>query len=122
MTLAYHERPVTDFTDEDLALLKQFRQAAGRAIADATFTVAQAAAAMGMSERTLYRKFLELTGKTPAAYLREFRLDHARELLETGAVRSVEAAAFAVGIEDVAYFARIFYKYYKRRASDLVQP
>ena len=89
---------------------------------DPTFTVAQAAHQLGLSERSFYRRFQELTGQTPYAYLRDHRLERARQLLETGGARSLEAVAFAVGIEDVAYFARIFYRRYRQRASDLLRP
>ena len=108
-------------SDEDLALLRKFRAMVGVALADPAFDVRQAAEPLGLSERSLYRKFKELTGLTPAAYLRELRLSHARELLEAGTVRSVDEAAFAVGFEDAPYFARVFYKRYGRRASDLLR-
>jgi AraC family transcriptional regulator, transcriptional activator FtrA len=45
-----------------------------------------------MSERTFLRRFGEMTGVTPAEWLLLARLDHARQLLETG----------GLGIEDVA--------------------
>lgn len=105
-------------SDEDLALLRRFRAIAGAALADPAFTVAQVAGPMGLSERSLYRKFKELTGLTPAAYLRTFRLERARELLETGTMRSLDEVSFAVGFEDTPYFARVFYKRYGQRASD----
>ncbi|WP_073104962.1 helix-turn-helix transcriptional regulator [Hymenobacter daecheongensis] len=114
--------PTTDPSDDDLALLRKFRQLAGRILAEPGFSVDDAAGLLGMSPRSLHRRFKELTGLTPAAYLREHRLYWAKELLETGAVRSVEAAAFAVGIEDAAYFARLFYRRYRLRASALLRP
>ncbi|RTQ45116.1 AraC family transcriptional regulator [Hymenobacter gummosus] len=113
---------MTEPNDDDQAMLRNFRQLAARAVPDPTFTVARAADLLDMSERSLYRRFRELTGQTPYAYLREHRLHHARQLLQEGAVRSVEEAAFAVGIEDVAYFARIFYRHFRQRASDLLHP
>lgn len=113
---------MTDFTDDDLVLLRKFRQLAGRILADPTISVDSAAGVLGMSQRSMYRKFKELTGLTPAAYLREHRLERAKELLETGAVRSVDEAAFAVGIEDTAYFARLFYQRFRQRPSHLLLP
>ena len=45
-------------------------------------TVADAADAVGMSERSFHRKFVSDTGMTPARYLERLRLDAARSLLE----------------------------------------
>jgi transcriptional regulator GlxA family with amidase domain len=111
-----------EYSDEELGLLRQFRQVAGLVMANPTITVANATKLIGLSERTLYRKCKELTGLTPATYLRLLRLDRARELLLTSEAPTVAQAAFAVGFEDTDYFARIFYRHYGQRASDLVQP
>jgi transcriptional regulator GlxA family with amidase domain len=110
----------TPLSDEDIKLLRQFRKLAGGAVADPGFTVGQALGQLGLSERSLHRKFKQLTGLTPAAYLRELRLERARELLLAGKAASVEAVALAVGFEDPYYFARIFHKRYGQRASDLL--
>ncbi|WP_159437379.1 helix-turn-helix domain-containing protein [Hymenobacter daecheongensis] len=105
-----------------MALLRQFRQLTAQAVPDPTFTVGQAAARMGLSERSLYRRFRELTGQTPYAYLREHRLTRAHELLQSGTARTLDEVAFAVGIEDVAYFARIFYRRFHQRPGALLRP
>ncbi|GAB2944652.1 hypothetical protein GCM10027048_06920 [Hymenobacter coalescens] len=111
-----------EYSDEELLLLRQFRQVAGQIMDNPQFTIAGATRLIGLSERTLYRKCKELTGLTPAVYLRLLRLDCARELLLSGRAATVAAAAFAVGYEDAAYFARVFYRHYRQRASELVQP
>jgi transcriptional regulator GlxA family with amidase domain len=100
----------------DHPLLRQFHVLATASLADPAFDVPRIAQLLGLSERTFYRKFRELTGLTPAAYLRGLRLEHARKLLETKAVKSVEDAALRVGFEDVAYFARVFYRRFGQRA------
>lgn len=57
--------------------------AAMQAGLDQPWTVARAAEAAGMSERTLLRRFREATGLAPAAWLIAARVDRAREVLET---------------------------------------
>lgn len=47
-------------------------------------TVAQLAARAQMSERTFARRFRAETGQSPGVWVRERRLDRARELLESG--------------------------------------
>lgn len=46
---------------------------------------------------------------TPVEYIHKLRMDRARLYLESGAMTVGEIAA-AVGIEDVAYFSRLFKK------------
>lgn len=88
------------------------------ALSDPAFTPARLAAALGVPERTLYRRFRALLGTTPGAYLRTLRLARARQLLEAHQVTSVAEVTFAVGFEDTAYFARVFYQQYGCRVSD----
>lgn len=62
---------------------------------------------LGLSPFTTIRQFKASTGKTPHAYLLEFRLEAAkRMLLRTSA--SVESIAKSVGFDDLAYFSRFF--------------
>lgn len=65
------------------------------------------AAGIGMSERTLERRFLAATGNKPRSYLQKLRIAEARRLLEDGA-RSIEHVANAVGYNDLQYFRTLF--------------
>lgn len=92
----------------DAELLGRLRTVAEAAVADEEFGPARLAAAAGLSERTLYRRLKELTGLTPAAFVREVRLLQARHLLETKAVTTVAEAAFAVGFANASHFGRVY--------------
>ncbi|MEU6850343.1 DJ-1/PfpI family protein [Actinacidiphila alni] len=76
---------------------------------DARFTshlaLAELAAASGLSERTLTRRFTASTGLTPLRYQHELRLERAEHLLSHGA--TVEAAAHAVGFADPRMLRRL---------------
>jgi transcriptional regulator GlxA family with amidase domain len=62
---------------------------------------------MCVSYRTLNRRFLETTGRSPLAYLHELRIERAKELLEcTEQVQ--EEITLAVGYEDLSSFRRLF--------------
>lgn len=65
------------------------------------------AAQVGMSARTLERRFHAATGNTPREYLQKLRIAEARRLLEDGA-RSIESVANAVGYNDLQYFRTLF--------------
>lgn len=62
---------------------------------------------MCVSYRTLNRRFLEITGHTPLAFMHELRIERAKELLEcTDQVQ--EEITLAIGYEDLSSFRRLF--------------
>ncbi|TDD62454.1 GlxA family transcriptional regulator, partial [Actinomadura rubrisoli] len=63
------------------------------------------AAASGVSERTLTRRFTAATGLTPLRYQQELRLERAEHLIGQGATH--EAAARAVGFTDARMLRRL---------------
>jgi AraC-like DNA-binding protein len=68
-----------------------------------TMPVAQLARDCGVSWRTLEKAFASFRGVTPVAYLRNRKLDGARQMLEQGA--SVREAATRYGFASVTTFA-----------------
>ena len=60
----------------------------------------------GYSERSFYRKFTEATGKTPAHFVEDLRLDAARTLLSKGL--SLKAIAGRVGLKSSARLGQAF--------------
>lgn len=62
---------------------------------------------MCVSYRTLNRRFLEITGHTPLAFMHELRIERAKELLEcTDQVQ--EEITLSIGYEDLSSFRRLF--------------
>ena len=78
-------------------------------IIDASYTrplpLADLAAAVGVSERTLTRRFTAATGLTPLRYQQELRLERAEHLIAQGA--TAESAARAVGFTDARMLRRL---------------
>lgn len=74
--------------------------------ADRALRIQSLAHAVGLSERQLQRRLREEAGKTPAAVLREYRLERAREYLLSGSC--VGDVAHAVGFRSHAYFTHCF--------------
>lgn len=70
-------------------------------------TLAEVAAALGMSRRRFTTLFREHTGRPWARYLEGLRIDHARRLLARRD-RPVVAVAFECGFRDVSTFHRAF--------------
>lgn len=67
----------------------------------------QMAAAVHMSPRTLQRKLKSLTGQTPAARLRDLRLEQARSRLAVED-RTVTEIGLECGFASAQYFSRVF--------------
>lgn len=61
----------------------------------------------GLSARNFARRFHRATGHAPLAYVQQVRIEHAKQMLETGAAAIDEISA-AVGYEDPSFFRRIF--------------
>lgn len=70
-------------------------------------TVTSLANRVGLSSRTLTRRFGAVVGVSPGVYQRRVRMQAARRMLETTSV-SVSEIMQAVGYEDAAAFGRIF--------------
>lgn len=70
-------------------------------------SVDQLAAQVAMSPSHFAHSFREISGVSPMRYLRDLRLDAARNLMLGGGMRAGDAAA-KVGFESAAHFAREF--------------
>lgn len=92
----------------DDAVLRVQRAIAGRP--EAASGVEALAAAVGLSSRSLARRFRAATGETVVECIQRLRVARARELLEAERL-SVEQVARRVGYEDVAFFRRLFRKH-----------
>lgn len=72
-------------------------------------TVSRLAVELRLSERTLLRRFVELTGAPPQDFILRRRVERARTLLTTTA-QSIKTIAHAVGYEDESSFRKAFRK------------
>jgi AraC-like DNA-binding protein len=73
---------------------------------DQRVTLAELAAAAGLSRFELVRRFREQTGVTPHAFQSNLRIDHARTLLAAG--EAPAAVAAACGFADQPHLTRVF--------------
>ena len=74
-------------------------------------TVAELARVASMSESNFYAAFKRSMGASPLAYLNNYRLSLAADML-TESSESVSEISFSVGITDPLYFSRLFGKTY----------
>lgn len=106
----------------DGALIDRAAQIIADNCADPDFTPACAAAALGVSPRTLQRRFRSL-GETPSRRLIDERLKQARAKLADGgaelAEKSVAEIAYDVGFSDLSHFYRAFRRKYGAAPGEL---
>ena len=74
-------------------------------------SMAELSEEMGVTESYMIRRFREETGTSPAAYLKDLRLEQAALLL-TSSHETIQMVGSRVGVPDANYFARIFKEKY----------
>lgn len=67
----------------------------------------QFASEMNVSKSTLYRKILSATGMSPCDFIRNIKINMAKQLLDKNK-SNISEVAFAVGFNDTKYFSRCF--------------
>ncbi len=88
------------------------------------FEVGDFTEAMGVSKSLLNKKLQSLTGQSTGQFVRNYRLNIARELIlknrETKNM-NVSEIAYEVGFNDPKYFTRCFTRHFNARPSDLLE-
>ncbi len=73
---------------------------------------------MAISERQLLRRLKAETGLTVQAYIQEFKLQKARQLLESQTYSTIAEVAYACGFNTPAYFSKVFEKRFGKRPGE----
>ena len=84
------------------------------------FTIEDLSYNLAISSRQLRRKIQKLTGFTPNQYIRKYKMNVARKLLETRSVYSVKELSYKLGFKSSAHFAKLFKNHFGRNPSDFV--
>jgi len=100
---AWQDVPLTSHHDEQILEAQQFLQ---DNLADPP-TMKALADRLGLSTRSLNRRFRNATGMTPLDYLASLRMSEARELLRHSNF-DVGEISWRVGLQDAGYFAARF--------------
>lgn len=85
-------------------------------------TVASIARATAASARSIFYHFKSSRGQSPMSFLKQVRLEHAREMLEgSGIGRSVTEIAIDCGFGNLGHFAGDYFKRFGERPSDTLK-
>ncbi|MBX2871316.1 MAG: response regulator, partial [Saprospiraceae bacterium] len=89
------------------AFLQKVKEVIENHYQDEDFALPQLCQKIGMSRSQLFRKMRALIGISPSAFIRDYRLDRAKILLQT-TDQNVSEVAFAVGYKNLAHFSKSF--------------
>mgnify|MGYP006267594873 CR=1 FL=1 len=109
-------------SQEDMAWLEQFEAYVKNNLGNDTLTVSFLATEFSLSESSLLRQVSRITGLTPSQYLKEVRLQAARELLEQRTYRTIAQVAAAVGYNNPRTFSRNFKERFGQSPSAYLRP
>lgn len=97
-------------SEKDISFLEDIANIIECNISNSNFGVEELAKEMGVSSSHFYRKLKQLTGQIPNAYLRNYRLQKAAELLASNKGYNVAEVMYQIGIESNSYFSTSFKK------------
>jgi DNA-binding response OmpR family regulator len=101
----------------DNSLIKKMQETIEKNLSEPEFGHAELADSIKMSQASLYRKVMALTGHSPGKFIQSYRLKRSLDLLKAN-YGSITDVAFAVGFSSSAYFTRCFKEKFGRLPSD----
>lgn len=104
-------------SQEDQTWLSEFEVFVQDNISNSLLSVPMLAEEFAMSESTLLRQLKRLTGLTPIQYLKESKLERARQFIETKTYNSISQVAYQIGYADAKSFSRAFKTRYGKSPS-----
>lgn len=99
------EKNTVPFMDRVMAIVE-------RNYMNSEFGVPEFCEQMGMSRSLLAKRLNEEVGQSTTQFIRNYRLDIARQILRKADQRNIAEIAFSVGFNDPKYFTRCFTKLY----------
>lgn len=88
-------------------------------ISNAEFSKEDFASAMNVSSSLLYKKIKSLTDQSPTDFIKTYRLNQAREMLETGHHNVTEISEMC-GFTSIGYFSTVFKKHYGKSPTEIL--
>ncbi|MCG2613360.1 response regulator [Terrimonas sp. NA20] len=119
-TISVEPKPLL-MTPKDEVFLKTVIQLVEERMVEPDFNIELVAEGMSMSRTTFYKKFKSLTAMTPVEFVRDFRLEKAKQYLEAGD-NNVSEVAYMTGFSNPNYFSTCFKEKYGRSPSEFIRP
>lgn len=91
-------------------LISRMRRIVEARLHEESFGVEELAKDLFISSPTLRRRLSEISSFSPSDFIRQCRLEKARQLAATGQYRTLSSLANAVGFNQTSYFSRLYQK------------
>ena len=101
------EETLTESHSREYAFLTRVREILEPNLSEEAFGIADLCVSLGMSRSQLYRKFAALTDSSVYHFIRNFRLDKARDLLRSTDLNVAEVA-YDTGFKNPSHFSRVY--------------
>ena len=105
----------------DLQWLKQLEAIVNKELSNSRFALNDLAKELNLSQRQMARKIKQISGLTTNLYLREIKLNKARQLLETGNYHTLTEIIQQIGFENTTHFANLFEKRFGKRPHEYLK-
>jgi AraC-like DNA-binding protein len=105
-------------TSRDEEFLKRVVKIVSDNMNEPAFNIEVTAAHLNMTHNTFYKKFKSLTGLTPVEFVRDTRLQRAKEYLESGGY-NISEVAYMTGFTNPKYFSTCFREKYNISPSSI---
>lgn len=107
-------------TSKDETFLKDVIRIVEDNMGNYDFNIDAVAEGMAMSRTTFYKKFKSLTNLTPVEFVRDMRLQRAKQYLDAGE-HTISEVAYIVGFNNPKYFSTCFREKYNVSPSEYVK-
>ncbi|MCB9283532.1 MAG: response regulator [Lewinellaceae bacterium] len=97
-----------DAGEDEATWLLRLEEAVKGNIGDLQFGVDRLAELVGMGRTRFYRRIRSVTGLSANEYIREIRLQTARDLLESGQISDLKTLCGQVGLRSAHYFSKLY--------------
>lgn len=98
-------------TNSNFYFLEKLKDYIASNLNNTQFGVEELANTMSMSRSNLHRKLKKANGKSVSSFIREYRLEQAKQILSEGKM-NVSEVSYTVGFNSTSYFNRSFSKYF----------
>lgn len=115
----FNRRPAAGPSAEKV-FVEKLMQALEENLAEEDFSVEKLSGMLNMGRRQLHRKIRALTGQSPSELISSMRLHRARQMLQDHS-GTVSEIAYAVGFNNLSYFAKIFREEFGQAPSQLLK-
>ena len=102
-------------SETDMKWLEKVEKIVKAELSNSNFTIDTLALSLHASRSKVHRRIKLITGLTPNNYLKEIKLQTAREILERGDAYTVAEVCYKVGFDTPKYFSKIFEQRFGRR-------